>query len=256
MMTADAVRILAGDGIAVNVKGDESSLTDKSPYVSLTKPLAEDYFTEVMHQLTLVEGELGTARKIADIAADAILSGHKVFVYSKYWENLAIESNTRMGGLCIYTSVYGHGPDGGLVKNFKGTDRDLVILGIGTPDDPEDLAFLDTCKKLGCATASIGPATRDKSFPSGRTVPDNADYHLGYMCDRYGLFAVPGLEKKVCPTSGVLQNQLFYAVSMSCAEKIIERTGNIPTIYPNGAFTGAPYAEFSRVHNTGLKRGY
>jgi hypothetical protein len=76
------------------------------------------------------------------------------------------------------------------------------------------------------------------------------------MCDTYGLFAVPGVEKKVCPTSGVLQNQLFYSFSMSCAEKIIERTGNLPTIYPNGAFTGSPYTEFGRVENTGRKRGY
>lgn len=256
MMTADAVRMLAAEGIAVKVKGDEPKLTDKAPYVSLGKPLAEDYFTEVLHQLTLIEGELGTARKMAEMAVDAILSGHKVYVYSKYWENLAIESNTRMGGLVIYTSVYGHGPEGGLTKNFKGTNKDVVILGIGAPDDPEDLAFLDTCKKLGCKTASIGPATRDKSFPAGKTVPDGADMHLGYMCDTYGLLAVPGVEKKVCPTSGVLQNQLFYAFSMSCAEKIMERTGNLPTIYPNGAFTGSPYAEFGRVHATGMKRGY
>ena len=256
MMIADAVRILAAEGIPVKVKGDEPKLTEKAKYVSLNKPLAEDYFKEAMHQLTQIESELGTSDKIAETAVDTILSGNKVYVYSKYWEGLAIESNTRMGGLCIYTSVFQSGPESGLVKNFKGAAKDFVIMGICKPDDEADLAFLDTCKKIGIKTASIGPATRDGVLPKGKTVPFGTDMHLGFMCDTYGLFAVPGVEKKICPTSGVLQNQLFYAVSMRAAERIIERTGNLPTIYPNGAFEGTPYREFGRVHSIGIKRGY
>jgi hypothetical protein len=256
MMTADAVRILASEGVAVKVKGDEPKLGEKTHYASLNAPLGEDYLAEVLNQLRQIEGELGTAEKVADIAVDAVLGKHSVYVYSDYWEGLAIESNTRMGGLSIYKSVFRAGPESGLVKNFKGTSGDLVIMGICTPDNPNDLAFLDLAKKNGCTVASIGPATRDKAFPAGRCVPSEADYHLGFMCDTYGLFAFPGLERKVCPTSGVVQNQLFYAVSMSIAQKIIERTGNNPTIYPNGAFDGSPYTEFGRVHTIGLKRGY
>lgn len=255
-MTADAVRMLAAEGVPVKVRGDEPKLPDTVKRVSLTKPLGEDYFAEVLHQLELVEGELGTAEAIAELAVDAVLSGNKVHVYSKYWEGLAIESNTRMGGLCIYQSVFHAGPEWGLVKNFKATNKDLVIMGTCQPDDPADLEFLDVCKKIGCKTASIGPRTRDRNFPQGKTVPDGTDFHLGNNCDTYGIFAVPGVERRVCPTSGVVLNQLFYAVSMSVAQKIIERTGNIPTIYPNGAFQGNPYSEFGRVHNVGLKRGY
>ncbi len=255
-MVADAVRILASEGIYVKVKGDEPKLGDTVKYASLTSPLGEEYFKEVLNQLRQVEGELGTAEKIADLAVDAVLAKRSVYVYSKYWEGLAVESNTRMGGLCIYKSVFRSGPEFGLVKNFKGGRGDLVIMGICQPDDPTDLEFLDLAKKNGCTVASLGPATRNKSFPQGRTVPNEADFHMGYMCDTYGIFAIPGVEKRVCPTSGVVQNQLFYAISMSVAEKIIERTGNIPTIYPNGAFEGTPYSEFGRVHNIGLKRGY
>ena len=257
MMIADAVRILAADGISVKVKGDEPKLSGDVKYVSLNKPLGEDYFKEVMRQLKLVEGERGTSDKIAETAIDTILSGNKVYVYSKYWESLAIETNTRMGGLCFYNSVYQIGPNEGfLVKNFKGTSKDFVIMGICRPDDPDDLAFLDICKKTGVKTASIGPITRDGILPKDRNVPLETDFHLGRMCDTFGLFAILGVDKKICPTSGALQNQLFYAVSMRAAELIIERTGNLPTIYPNGAFFGSPYNEFGRVHNLGLKRGY
>ncbi|MHB9030567.1 MAG: phosphoheptose isomerase family protein, partial [Candidatus Latescibacterota bacterium] len=52
-MIADAVRLLAADGVYVKVKGDEPKLADTARYVRLTSPLGEDYFTELLHQLEL-----------------------------------------------------------------------------------------------------------------------------------------------------------------------------------------------------------
>ena len=251
MMIADAVRILSAEGVTVNVKGDEPPLDEKADYVSLTSPLAERYFEEVIRQMHQIEAELGTVGAIAKKAVDTILSGGKVHVYSKFWAALSIEANTRMGGLTMFKPV-----DSDNHKEYNGTDRDFVIMGIYQPENPADLAYLDRFRKAGSAVASIGPATRNGVFPEGKTVPSMTDYHTGYMCDTYGIFAIPGVAKKVCPTSGILVNQLFYAVCMRMAELIMERTGNTPYIYPNGALEGPPYREFSRVHNAGLRRGY
>ena len=81
-------------------------------------------------------------------------------------------------------------------------------------------------------------ATRDGLVPSGETVPGLSELHLGNMYNAYGLFAVPGVERKVYPTSGLLVNQMFYALQMQIAEKIIERTGNTPRIDANAAIKG------------------
>jgi len=252
MMIADAVRILAGDGIYVEVKGDGPELGKKAPYVSLTSPLAQDYLKEVFRQLDCIEDELGAVNKTADIAVQTILSGGKIYVYSKYWAALSIEANTRMGGLTMFRPL-----NSDRHKDYKGTNKDLVIMGIYQPEDEVDLEYLKKFKESGAVTVSIGPATRDWKFPRGETVPSQTDIHLGYMCDTYGLFAVPGVKKKVCPTSGVLVNQLFYAVCMRMAELIIERTGNIPYIYPNGAILQKPnYIEFNEIHSKGQNRGY
>ncbi|MCE5249438.1 hypothetical protein LLG96_04375 [bacterium] len=256
MMIADAVRILAADDVYVNVMGDEPDLDDKARYTSLNEPLGERYFDEMISQINRIEAELGSVEKIADTAVSTILSGGKVYIYSRLWETLAVESNTRRGGLTMFKSVFTKGPEWGLTKNFKGTDKDFVIMGIYQPDDEADLAFLDTLRKLKIRTASIGPATRNGVFADGKNVPSRADVHLGLMCDTYGIFAVPGVKRKVCPTSGVLVNQMFYAVCMRMAELIIERTGNTPYIYPNAAIEGPPYAEFGRIHNAGQRRGY
>ena len=86
--------------------------------------------------------------------------------------------------------------------------------------------------------AAIGPATRDGRKPSGRTVPGEADHQLGRMCDTYGLFAVPGLERKVSPVSGLLVNVMFWTVAVRIAEEILARTGNAPGVLSTGAVVG------------------
>ena len=111
-------------------------------------------------------------------------------------------------------------------------------MGIYHPDDEVDLEMLERFRKTGMKIASIGPATRGGRIPDGKTVPKQADMHLGLMCDTYGLFAVTGVEKKVCPTSGLLVNQMFWAVAIQLAEEIINRTGNTPGVLSTGAMTG------------------
>jgi hypothetical protein len=86
--------------------------------------------------------------------------------------------------------------------------------------------------------AAIGPATRDGDIPDGDTVPKLADAHLGLMCDTYGLFAMKGVDRRVCPTSGLLVNQMFYSVELQIAELIIRRTGNTPRVDVNASMKG------------------
>ena len=112
-------------------------------------------------------------------------------------------------------------------------------MGITQPDDPVDLTVLRSLRKTGVKKiATIGARTKNFRIPSGDTVSESADIHLGNMCDTYGLFAIPGLKRRVGPTSGLLINQMFYAVQMQIAEKIIERTGNTPRIDANVAMEG------------------
>lgn len=250
MINADAVRILASQGVTIQVDGDEPEFSDSSEYVSLSEPLGDRYFDEVTAQLGRIESEMGTVRAIADAAVDTILDGGRVHVYSKYWDTLSIEANTRRGGLTCFHSI-----DSDRNTKYTGSDKDFVIMGIYSPDDPVDVSYLEKFRKAGSRVASIGPAERAKNYPKD-SVPEKTDLHLGYMCDTYGMFAVPGVTRRICPTSGALVNQMFYAVCFHMAEELITRTGNTPYIYPNGAIEGPPYAEFSRVHNAGRKRGY
>ncbi len=250
MINADAVRILARDGVNVKVNGDEPELDenakndylDLSLFESLNQPLGRKYFAEAMKQLRSIKAELGTVNEIAKMAVDTILSGGRICNYSRYEGSLCHESQYRRGGLLLNKGIYA-GEDGPRGSNhfpkLKIRPDDMIIMGITQPDDPVDLKVLRSLRKTGVRKiASIGAATRNRRKPSGETVPGGADIHLGNMCDTYGLFAIPGVKRKVCPTSGLLINQMFYAVQMQIAEKIIERTGNAPRIDANVAMEG------------------
>jgi len=143
-----------------------------------------------------------------------------------------MEASYRRGGLILTRGVFDK--DGEISSfdsdTFSGSSKDCVIMGISKPDDEIDLKHLDTFRKYEMKISSMGPMTRDIKIPKGRTVPKESDIHVGRMCDTYGLFAVPGFEQKISPTSGVLLNQMFWAACMEIAEEILRRTGNAPGI--------------------------
>lgn len=231
-MLADATRILARDNVSVPVKGDEPELDDKAPYVSLNSPLGDDYFDESLRQIGQIEAEYGTIKSVATAATDKILSGGKLWVYSRHHEALSAEASGKRGGLALINTTF----DGD--EKFDGDKNDFMIMGVYQPDDEADMAMLKKCRKIGMPVAAIGPATRNGAIPEGSTVPKEADYHLGTMCDTYGLFAIPGVERKVCPTSGLLVNLIFWATMIELSEEIMRRTGNTPGVLSTGAVIG------------------
>ena len=232
MMVADACRILARKGKSAKIAGDELKLSgDNVPWVDLAEPLMDNYFDTVLRQLKMVEAELGNIRKMANMAVDTLLSGGSVYFYSRYYESLAGEAVGRRGGFPFAKGL----SDG----KIEGTSKDCVIFGTYEPDDEADLKNLDEIKKLGMRVASIGPITRNIQVPEGRAVFKETEVHVGRMMDTYGLFAIPGFERKVCPTSGVLATSILWVMSVELAMEIIRRTGNTPAIYFNGALKTA-----------------
>ncbi len=262
MMQADACRILARDGIKMNVFGDEPVLPDNAERASLHSPLMDDYFDAVMSQIDMIGSEMGNIRKIARMAVDSVLAGGKVYCYSRYRNSLSAEGQTRRGGLALTRGLHrfdGNEVDQGKLvsygEEFKGTKNDLVIMGLFQPDDAVDLESLDTFRKQKMKVVSMGAMTRDIKVPEGRTVPLETDIHVGRMCDTYGRFALPGFDRKVCPTSGALLNQIFWATCIEIVEEMMRRTGNTPGIFFSAAVKGGT-EHMHRVREMARVRGY
>jgi uncharacterized phosphosugar-binding protein len=248
MMAADACRIIAREGKAIEVRGDEPPITDTSApdwepnHIRDTDdPLMYEYMDRLIEEIGLIHGEMGQIRAVAKMMADTVLDGGRVYCYSRYRNQLAVESTTRRGGLAIFNGIF----DGGAESDFTFvhedfrqafTVKDCVLMGFTQPDDPVDLENLDKFRAAGMRVASLGPQSRDFKIPQGRTVPKESDIHLGANIDTYGIFALPGFERKICPVSGAVNNQLFWATVMEVAEQLIVRTGgNVPGIHGNVA---------------------
>jgi len=192
MIVADACRIMAREGKSVPVRGDEPVISGANvPRVSLYDPLMDDYFENLLLQIEMIGAELGDIKRIAGMAVDSVLAGGRVWCYSRDRSALAVEAQTRRGGLAMTRGVYYNEKDGTVVsydgKPIKGTSNDLVIMGIFKPDDEVDQKCLDRFRSMNMKVASLGPMTRDNRIPGGRTVPKEADVHVGRMCDTYGL---------------------------------------------------------------------
>lgn len=249
MMAADACRILARRGKSVPVRGDEPTVTGEtvdwqsfSGWVSLNDPLMDNYFDEALAQIELIGAEMGKIRKIASMCMDSVMNGGRIYCYSRF-ASVSQDANTRRSGISITRGIMdreGKLWDGQKSVPFEGgTAKDCVIMGILKPDDPVDLKYLDYFRKKGMKVASLGAMTRAMHEPDGKTVPKSTDIHAGRMCDAYGLFAVKGFQQKICPTSGVLLNQLFWATMFELVEQYMDRTGgDIPSSYFSAALKG------------------
>lgn len=248
-MIADAVRLLARDNVKVKLKGDEPKLAENTPFLGLNEPLAERYFDECIGQTGQVQAEYGTIQQIAAEVVTRLLSGGKLYVYSQYRVALSHEANGKRGGLALIKTTWAED------KNFSGTGKDFMIMGIYKPDDEINLEMLKKYRKTGMKIAAIGPAVRNGIVPGGDTVPWLADYHLGLMCDTYGLFAIPGVEQKVCPTSGLLVNLMFWSTIIEVAEEIMRRSGNTPAVLSTGAMKGGGIQRRKRAELAKM-RGY
>lgn len=261
MMTADACRILSREGKPTPVRGDEPVIDwKKNPAPLRSDPLMDDYFDAIMAQMELIGAEMGAVRKVAKMAVDSVFSGGRVYGYDRYG-GFAAETRGRRGGLLLTQGV---SPDGsGNLSDWSSwagketpSSKDLIIMGLSKPDDEIDLRALDTIRKIGAKVVSIGPMTRNNKIPEGRTVPKETDVHLGFMCDTYGLFAIPGFERKVCPTSGPMLNQIYWATVMEIVEEIQRRTGgDVPAAFYSVALKGG-YDHFWRMIELFKKRGY
>ncbi len=249
MMLADTCRILAIEGKPVKVKGDEPKLSgDRINWVTLADPLMDNFLEEVLKEMELIGSELGDLRKIATMVVDTVLNGGKVYWYSRYREAFSMEAYGRFGGFLFSMPAY----DG----HIEGTSKDCAVMGIYKPDDNVDLKNLDEFKKRGMRVASVGPISRDFKIPEGRTIQKETEAHIGRMCDTYGLYAIPGFEKKVCPTSGILNCVMLWTLSVEIAEQIIKRTnGNIPAIGISGALEKS-IIQYQQMQVLYQNRGY
>ena len=268
MIMADACRILARAGHPVPVRGGALGKPPSPGTINLDAPLMGSYFDTVMKQFEMIGAEAGDIRAAGAMAVDSVLDGRTVYCWSRHNSAISSEGHCRRAGLALMQGIYDR--EGGQVTQritfedhrfrhttqpFEGRAGDTVFVGAFEPDNPDDLAMIDRFHGLGMNVATFGPLTRNGQIPAGRTVASSAEIHVGRMSDTEGLFALPGFERRVCPASGALLMQTFWASNLAIVDEIIHRTGDVPGVYYSAEIAGG--AEYlNRMLMMYEERGY
>ncbi len=84
----------------------------------------------------------------------------------------------------------------------KAKAGDFVFIAAEASDVKENIAAAHAFKNAGLKVIYVGPKTEGST---GEDLPKIADWHIDTLSpERDGVLKVPGMDKKVCPTTGVL----------------------------------------------------
>ena len=103
----------------------------------------------------------------------------------------------------------------------EGKAGDFVIIAGEASDIKENIEAARTFKKAGIKVIYIGPAKTEGS--SGNDLPTIADWHIDtHSPERDGALIVPGFDKKICPTTGLLYPLAQYMLNSQFITHMIE----------------------------------
>lgn len=246
-----------------------------------------EYFAALQHRLAeLAEAEAPALAHAADVCADALASRHVLHLYDT-GHLISHEMIARTGGLVAYTPLSFRG----MLENHNlwragqpaaardAEERlaaeqalldwvfaqrtlrhgDVLIMGSvsGTGLGLVELAVQARSHGLTviALTALAHSSRLAPQHPSGRRLYEVADIVLDNHAD-YGdsFFSVAGLDRKVCPFSGLAAASLMWALTAGIAERLVAR-GLEPSIYTSVHLPGGA-AAVEQVEAEYKSKGY
>jgi uncharacterized phosphosugar-binding protein len=217
---------------------------------------ADAYLEGVIGVLgTIASGQRDAIEEAAHRVAEAIGSGHRVFVAATS-HVLHTELILRAGGLAAVHPL-GETPDladpmldlaDGALRgdgSFEPAQGDLVIVGTNAGTDAGTVEVALAARAAGCVVVALTSVAYEtwpdvvREHPSGRRLVDEADLVVdigGVVGD--GIVELPGVDTAVGPTSGVTLAATAWAILARAAELLVER-GLSPIVYRSVQIPGA-----------------
>jgi len=184
--------------------------------------LAKQYFDRIdviLRKLSKEQADMIV--KAAEMIVDAALTGGKFWVYDK-GKAVSSEVVGRAGGL-LMTQLLTE-PDPSTIQ--KG---DVLAVSAVKNNDPSDTVFVEKAKAKGVKTMAVLP------FNNPSDTSENLQEKVDLAVDDYaesgdGCLEVEGYVRRICPTTGVTNAAIMWAV---CAEVVDElrRRGKEAHIY-------------------------
>jgi hypothetical protein len=187
-------------------------------------------------------------RRIRDAAAiivERVLTGGTLWIEDRE-EALSWEANVKAAGLFLTDNRYT--PESVLKPG------DVLLIGAVEPGIPEDLALAGRARETGAKVIAIVSTSLSGRKLRGRLLADAADIVIDNRSPEvYGVISAKGMSLPFCPTAGVMNDCIFWALCAAVVDEFLAR-GKTPTVYRGvHLFDGRAYNEraASRFRETG-----
>ena len=200
-----------------------AELADKIAQDHASKPMekALEYYNIAMERYNEAALQIGEIKQAGVIAAERILNGAKFYIYDKH-NALTSEACGRASGLMLSNGINAD------LANLK--YGDILVMGMNSSNDPQDIKVAQKAKKLGAWVVGIGPKGTD-GITSGERTLQFVDVPLDNRSgDSWGCIGIKGRTKKICPTGGITNAMLFWAFQAQMVAEMVKR-GEVPYIW-------------------------
>ena len=161
----------------------------------------------------LHRGELARIDVEAVLVAKRIMAGGRFFVRSRN-PGVQGDANGVAQGLMLTNAFEMRPAD-------EGGDRDTLVIAAVSADDPQELEWADQGRANGNHIVGIGPV----NSPALR---EKCDLYFDNRCDEVaGVIAVPGMDERICPVTGILNNILLQMLTAQFVDEMCRR-GAVP----------------------------
>jgi len=174
-------------------------------------------------------------RKAASLIVERVLAGGTLWIEDRE-EALSWEANVKAAGLFLTNNRYT--PESILRRG------DVLLIGAVEPDTPEDLSLAERARAEGVKVIALTATKVSGRKPRGRLLSDTADIVLDNRSPEvYGILSAEGAASPFCPTSGVMNDCIFWALCAAVVDEFLSR-GKTPTVYRGvHLFAGRDYNE-------------
>jgi uncharacterized phosphosugar-binding protein len=222
---------------------------------------AQVYLDTLMTRLSLFhERFLGPVNAIGEKMADRVLSGGKIYPWSSRWEFYQEASGTAgslMGIYPIHPGGFYTGPGPYHPPKFNPDDlvpNDIVLLAVAGSTPEAELEMVKKVRAKGALLIGVYPFRREDGF-STAPLQKLCDLSLDNLSgDRDGVLSIPGYERKIIPTTALMNNYAYWALVASYVQ-VMERRGKAPYYWMSWHVPGGKAYDDS-IHADFLKRGY
>lgn len=186
---------------------------------------------------------LGTVMEAGEVMAERVLSGGRIHPWSgrdEFW----IESSGTAGGLM---GVYPLKPD-------SLTAKDIVILATADATPEREIEMARKVREKGAWLVGIYPFSREDGVSTDelKTLCDVSLDNLSGDAD--GIFSMPGYDRKIIPTTTMMNNYAFWAL-VGAYVQAMESRGEAPYYWMSYHVPGGQEYDTS-IRGKFLERGY